>query len=266
MQVYRECNSSKKAILFFAGWGMDENPFLHMQHKDYDLILLYDHSSLRFHDCPPQDVCNDECKKLCLTYNIFNSYSEIYIVAWGFGVWCASAAFDRYLVRLQQWGRFTELKFWAKIKRSIAINGTLMPISKYWGISPRSYGKTVSALPDNEVMDKFLHRMCRTKKEYDFYMMHAPKRDALQAKEELLTIERELFLSNSITWDTAIIGKDDLIFNSDRQRTFWLNYAGIAPGERIPGTKKTFNLRMVEIEGSHYLFNRFSSWDEIIGL
>ena len=30
--------------------------------------------------------------------------------------------------------------------------------------------------------------------------------------------------------------------------------------------REEVDLRMVEIEGSHYLFNRFSSWDEIIGL
>lgn len=266
MQVYREYNSSKKAILFFAGWGMDQNPFQHMKHKGYDLLIFYDYSSLRFDGCPPENVCTDECKRLCIMHNIFNSYREVYIVAWGFGVWCASAAFDRYLERLGQWGRFYELMFWAKIKRTIAINGTLMPISKFWGISPRSYKKTISALPDKSVMEKFLHRMCHTKGEYDFYMQHAPKRDAEQAKEELVTIENCLFLSNSLTWDTAIVGDNDVIFKSERQRVFWNNYAEIAPGERIPGTKKTFNLRMVEIEGSHYLFNRFESWDEIIAL
>lgn len=266
MQAYREYNSSKKAILFFAGWGMDEKPFSHLTHKDYDLIILYDYTFLRFENCPPEDVCNDKCKDLCLTHRIFNKYNEIYIIAWGFGVWCASAAFDRYLVRLEHWGKFAELKFWAKVKRAIAINGTLMPISRFWGISPVSYKKTVSALPSGEVMEKFLRRMCRSKSEYDFYMQHYPNRDAVQAKEELLTIEKELFLSNSLTWDTAIIGSNDVIFKTDRQKAFWSNYAEIAPGEIIPGTKKPFNLRIVEIEGAHYLFNRFGSWNEIIDL
>ena len=265
MQVYSETGTSKKAILFFAGWGMDEKPFTHMQHKDYDLIIFYDYTSLSFSGCPREEVCSPSCSKGCIMQRIFSHYREITIIGWGFGVWCASAAFDKYLTRLGHFCQFRELKFWAKIKRAIAINGTLMPISATWGISPQSLKKTIEALPDTSVMEKFIRRMCQGKKEYEFYIAHTPQRETEQAKKELLTIKENLFLSNSLTWDTAITSQEDTIFKTSRQQTFWHNYSNITGGY-IPGTRKKFNLRMVEIPGSHYMFNRFGSWEEILSL
>ena len=265
MQVYTEIKSSKKAILFFTGWGMDENPFKHLEHPEHDLIMFYDYSTLHFSGCPKSDQCEQGCMENCIMQQLFSRYREIYITGWGLGVWCASAAFDKYLIRLGHLGHFHELKFWAKIKRAIAINGTLIPISKTWGITPHSYDKTVAALPDSQIMEKFLHRMCHSKKEYDFYMANAPKRNAQQAKEELITIRDNLFLSNSLTWDTSIIGENDIIFKTQRQKIFWRNYSNLSDGY-IPGTKRKFSHRTIEVPGSHYLFNRFNSWDEILDL
>lgn len=265
MQVYTETRSSKKAILFFTGWGMDEKPFKHLSHKGYDLIMFYNYSTLNFEGCPPEGTCETSCKEKCLLQILFSHYSEIYIAAWGLGVWCASAAFDKYLIRLGQFSQFHELKFWAKIKRAIAINGTLIPISKTWGITPHSYDKTVDFLPDSKTMEKFLHHMCHSKKEYDFYIANAPQRDPIQAKEELITIRENLFLSNSLTWDTSIIGDNDLIFKTQRQKLFWENYSNMSDGY-IPGTRRKFSHRTIEIPGSHYLFNRFSSWNEMFNL
>lgn len=265
MQVYTETGNSKKAILFFSGWGMDEHPFRHMKHEGYDLIMFYDYSTLHFSNCPESGQCAHECMDGCIMQQIFSNYREIYIIGWGFGVWCASGAFDKYLLRLNHMGHFHELKFWAKIKRTIAINGTLIPISRTWGITPHSFNQTVALLPDSIVMEKFLHRMCHSKKEHDFYTANAPHRDAVHAKEELVTIKENLFLSNSLTWDTAIIGDNDLIFKTQRQKLFWGNYSSISDGY-IPGTRRRFHHRIIEIPGSHYLFNRFSSWNEILNL
>lgn len=265
MQVYTQLNSSKKAILFFNGWGMDEHPFKHLTHEGYDLIMFYDYSSLQFSQCNKSDMCRSGCMESCIMQLLFNNYREVYILGWGFGVWCASAAFDKYLIRLGHLGHFHELKFWAKIKRTIAINGTLIPISKTWGVTPHSYDKTLAALPDKDIMEKFLHRMCHTKKEYDFYIANQSQRNALQAKEELVTIKKNLFLSNSLTWDTAIIGDNDIIFKTPRQKVFWENYSNISDGY-IPGTRRKFHHKTVKIHGSHYLFNKFSSWEEILEL
>lgn len=265
MQVYSETGTTKKAILFFNGWGMDEHPFKHLEHTGYDLIMFYDYTTLTFRNCPKEEICNPQCSKECIMQKIFSHYREIYIIGWGLGVWCASAAFDKYLARLGHFNTYRELKFWAKIKRTIAINGTLIPISGTWGITPHSFRKTIEALPDKSVMEKFLHRMCNGKKEYEFFKTHAPERDAEEAKKELITIEKNLFLSNSLTWDTAITSLEDNIFKTGRQQKFWTNYSKISDGY-IPGTRRKFHLKTVEIPGGHYMFNKFRSWEEILSL
>lgn len=244
---------------------MDAKPFRHLQHAGYDLIVFYDYTTFTFRNCPKEEICNTDCSKECIMQQIFSHYREIYIIGWGLGVWCASAAFDKYLARLGHFHPYRELKLWAKIKRAIAINGTLIPISGTWGITPHSFKKTLEALPDNQVMEKFIHRMCQGKKEYEFFKAHAPERNAAEAEKELATIEKNLFLSNSLTWDTAIISQEDNIFRTDRQKRFWDNYSRISDGY-IPGTRRKFHLKTVEIPGGHYIFNRFNSWEEILNL
>ena len=41
-------NSQKQLLLFFAGWGMDETPFLHIQPAGCDWMICYDYRSLEF--------------------------------------------------------------------------------------------------------------------------------------------------------------------------------------------------------------------------
>ena len=38
-------NSQKQLLLFFAGWGMDETPFLHIQPAGCDWMICYDYRS-----------------------------------------------------------------------------------------------------------------------------------------------------------------------------------------------------------------------------
>ena len=37
---------TKKIILFFNGWGMDENVVNHLNSEDYDVLMFYDYNSL----------------------------------------------------------------------------------------------------------------------------------------------------------------------------------------------------------------------------
>ena len=62
----------KEALLFFAGWGMDETPFMHNLPPNKDLIICYDYRSLDFDS------------------TLLSTYEGIYVVAWSMGVWAAS--------------------------------------------------------------------------------------------------------------------------------------------------------------------------------
>ena len=41
-------NNSKRLLLFFAGWGMNETPFLQIRPTDTDWMVCYDYRSLEF--------------------------------------------------------------------------------------------------------------------------------------------------------------------------------------------------------------------------
>ena len=91
----------KEALLFFAGWGMDETPFMHNLPPNKDLIICYDYRSLDFDS------------------TLLSTYDGIYVVAWSMGVWAASQVLPDSNLPLKQ---------------SIAINGTPFPIDDMRGI------------------------------------------------------------------------------------------------------------------------------------
>ena len=41
-------NNQKHLLLFFAGWGMDETPFLQIRPTNKDWLICYDYRSLEF--------------------------------------------------------------------------------------------------------------------------------------------------------------------------------------------------------------------------
>lgn len=97
-------NNQKHLLLFFAGWGMDETPFLQIQPRtDNDWLICYDYRSLEF------DAI------------ILQEYSEITLIAWSMGVWAASQIMKQYPS--------------LPLSQSIAINGTPYPIHETKGIT-----------------------------------------------------------------------------------------------------------------------------------
>ena len=97
-------NNQKHLLLFFAGWGMDETPFLQIHPTDKDWMVCYDYRSLEF------------------DAGILQEYSEITLIAWSMGVWAASQIMKQYPS--------------LPLSQSIAINGTLYPIHETKGIAP----------------------------------------------------------------------------------------------------------------------------------
>ena len=96
-------NDNSKVILFFNGWGQDHSIINHLDRSSYDIIAFSDYDD---------DFTIDE--------SVLQNYSEINVVAWSMGVWACAKALQN-----------TRLK----LKRSIAINGTLRPIDDNKGIS-----------------------------------------------------------------------------------------------------------------------------------
>ena len=189
-------NSQKQLLLFFAGWGMDETPFLHIQPAGCDWMICYDYRSLEFDT------------------TLMQAYSEITLIAWSMGVWAASQIMKQHPS--------------LPVSQSIAINGTLYPIHATKGIMPSVFEGTLQGL-NEQTLQKFQRRMCGSTAEYKVFQAVAPQRPADELKEELAAIQQQ-YLSlppSDFVWQKAIIGKNDRIFPPDNQRLAWKNKVDI---------------------------------------
>lgn len=185
-------DNPKHLLLFFAGWGMDETPFLEIHPTDKDWMVCYDYRSLSF------DV------------TILQEYSQITLIAWSMGVWAASQIMQKYPH--------------LPISQNIAINGTTDPIHETKGIAPNIFEGTLQGL-NEQTLQKFQRRMCGSTTDYKAFQSILPQRPVEELKEELAAIQKQ-YLSlppSDFVWQKAIIGKNDRIFLPDNQRLAWKN-------------------------------------------
>lgn len=224
---------NKDVIIFFAGWGMDVNPFKEMNKEDYNLEIVYNYCSSNL------DNINNKVKELC------NKNKDIHIVAWSMGVWIA---YDILL---------NNRLFANKIKSLTFINGTFAPIDNNFGIPPIIYSKTLENLPKGLL--SFNLRMCGTREALNKYNLISPKRDDESIITELSNIN-ENYLKNPYSNKplltkcpiNVIISMSDNIIPTKNQITFWEEYSKM---ERI---------NVINIEQYHYPFLQLNNWDKII--
>ena len=103
-------NNNQKLIVFFNGWGMDENVVKHLDTEDYDVLMFYDYNTL--------DSDFD--------FSLINNYRQKNIIAWSMGVMVAAC-----LAPLLDFSQGEET--------CTAINGTLKPIDAEYCIHPKIY-------------------------------------------------------------------------------------------------------------------------------
>lgn len=189
-------NNNPHLILFFAGWGMDETPFLQIQPIGCDWMICYDYRSLDF-----DEAC-------------IRKYTHITLVAWSMGVWVATQVIRQ----------FPHLP----IIQSVAINGTPYPIDNTRGIASSIFEGTLQGLNEQTLL-KFQRRMCGSVTEYKEFLTVAPQRSIEELKEELAAIQSSYLESSpsSFIWHKVIIGKNDRIFSPENQREAWENSANL---------------------------------------
>ncbi len=186
----------KSALLFFNGWGMDENI----------VFFLNDNSGPDF----PYDIlhCNDyrDTNLPDEIHQQLKSYDERVIIAWSLGVWAASRSGLR------------------NISQAVAINGTLSPINTFKGISPHIYQTTLDNYCDDS-RDRFMRRICGGSSGFKAFEVMAPQRSTEDQKQELITIQKHVLsaypLKTPWRFQHAIIGGKDLIFTDTAQQRAW---------------------------------------------
>lgn len=180
---------NKKCILFFTGWGMDENAIRHLGHTGYDLCMLNNYQSIE--SLPAHNL----------------DYEEIDVVAWSLGVWVAEQVLAPSRIRITQ---------------SIAINGTSHPIHNEWGIPETIFTSTLHKWNEKNRI-KFNMRMMGGKQNYLQYHSLLSKRVVDHQKKELQAITQQYKADRKVglNWDKVIIGANDLILPPQNQLNWW---------------------------------------------
>ena len=197
---YKWINNSEnnKLIIFFNGWGMDENVISHLDFEDFDIIMFYDYNTL----------------DTDFNFSIINKYSEKNVVAWSMGV------FISYII-------LNSLKI--NFTKKIAINGTLAPINENFGIHPKIYNLTIQGFNANG-QKKFINSMFS---EENSFSIDSLTRDLENQKTELISIKE--FASSFCNFqkdffNKIIISSNDKIFPTKSQTKFWQKDATINSG------------------------------------
>jgi hypothetical protein len=188
-RITEQKKAPSELLLFFAGWGMDEHPFLEYLPADNDSMICYDYRSLSFDD------------------SLLAPYQQIRVIAWSMGVWAASRTLS---------GRNLP------VSESIAVNGTPWPVDDEKGIATAIFRGTQEGLKKN-TLQKFRKRMCGSKEALEHFMDHAPQRTVEDLREELILIGKHSFYrhESSFEWDKIYIGLQDKIFLPSKQQKAW---------------------------------------------
>lgn len=197
--------NSRRLIIIFAGWGMDEYPFSELSLTGYDIAVVWDYSDEDLH------------------VPFWDNYDEICVLAWSYGVYFA--------------GRFICEHPGLPITARVAVNGTMHPVHDRFGIPPVLYKATLNALSDAAVK-KFYRRMCGGAAAFESFSSKIPQRTIESLTAELYAIGAKYAEDGApkCDWDTAFVCDSDLIFPPGAQKAAWQGRAEIIelPGAHLP--------------------------------
>ena len=217
---------NKKIILFYNGWGMDENVVKHLDTENYDVLMFYDYNNL--------DTDFD--------FELLNIYEEKNLIAWSMGVMVATLIppLTRHFVTPSP-TRGEGIV--------VAINGTLKPIDAEFGIHPRIYDLTINGF-NEKGRERFISSMFDIQASSSLFPL---AREINEQHTELIALKElcDSTLTPAFTlgegkvfYNNILISDNDKIIPTKSQVAFW----GIEPN----------------IKGGHCPFFQFSKWSELL--
>lgn len=183
---YKWLNFSKndKLIIFFNGWGMDENAVKHLKPEAFDVLMFYDYNSLES------------------DFNDYNDYNEINIIGWSMGVMISSIVISQFNI---------------KYNKYTAINGTHSPIDKNFGINPKVYDLMIERYNEH-TFEKFVKKMSDNElKEINIESISRTEQDR---KSELVKL-KSYKGDSGVKPTRIIIGNNDKIIPTKNQSAYW---------------------------------------------
>ena len=207
----------ERLIIFCNGWGMDATPFQPVDVRDYDLLMLFDYYDLSL-DCDLE--------------TLFQSYQDIVLISWSMGVWVGQQIF-------QPWSH--------RLRKAIAVNGTLCPIHDQFGIPVALYEATLAQFSEDSRL-KFYRRMCRDHRSVDTFLKNQPQRSVKNQRLELAALHGQVscWPAGDAIYTKVVIADKDLVVPTANQLAFW-------QGKEVH-----------RIEGAHFPFYGWQSWDELV--
>lgn len=191
MKTYFLNNNSDKLILFFCGWGMDENPFSILKSKS-DILYVYDYENPDFDN----------------TFD-FSKYESVSLLAFSYGVYASGIA---------------KLPENLKLEKSTAINGTLIPVDENYGVPLRQFELTEKM--DSSTVVKFRQRLFggeKAKEHFEIFEKNLPQRSAQSCTEELSGMKKyvPVLPIPQRKFDKIYIGLYDRCVPTRNQKNFW---------------------------------------------
>lgn len=187
--------NNSKLIIFFAGWSFDENPFKFLACENFDVLIVYDYSTI------DENIEN------------FTSYKEINLIAWSMGVFVAYLLKDKL----------------PKFNKKIAINGTPLPVNDEFGIPIKPFLLTLRHARTG-LEGKFYQNIFDTKEEFEKYSTMSVNRSIENRETELKSLYdkiRSAEINYNRFYDKALISSRDKIIPTKNQINFWQNNAEI---------------------------------------
>ena len=192
MKLYLEKNNSTSLILFFCGWGMDENPFSILKNSE-DILYVYDYT---VPDFPEFD---------------FSKYKRVRLLAFSYGVYASGIA---------------PLPADLKLEKSVAVSGTLIPVDDRLGVPVRQFELTEKM--DSQSVVKFRQRLFggeKANEHFEIFEKHLPQRSAKSCTEELLGMKKYVPVMPAAQrkYDKIYIAMHDRCVPTRNQINFWYN-------------------------------------------
>lgn len=233
--VWLQRDGRRQALIFFAGWSMDERPFRRLTSSQYDVCVCFDYRDLDMDFHSIQLPLSDLAPSSASTPSQAPvPYEAVTVVAWSFG--CAVAA---QVMAREPW----------PVRRTLAINGTVTPEDDQFGIPHRWLDATAASLLQGDGWPKFVRRMCLDKAARQDFQAHAPQRDLAGAVEELQTL-RSLKTPAACGFDRALVGTKDRIILPENQQRGW----------------SRFDVPVQSLAAPHYPFHLWSTWEELLSV
>ena len=199
MQSFFKNNHAQNLILFFSGWGCDQNQFTNLHDTDDDVLILFDYQDLN------------------LDFD-FTSYKNINLIAYSAGVFVAS---------IMQ-------KTLPPLHKKVAINGNPYLFDEKFGLSSHTMDIFNSITLDNYLEFRRQY-MVISDKEYQQYNELQSLRSLESCQQELASLQK-LYTKHhqeiSQNFDLALMADKDPFFPLDAQKEFYSNKLRIIPNAK----------------------------------